>query len=101
MRKEIVDLSQKLEAQRIKNMAWWPQSELYKMERHASEPVFKAYRDARRAMGKEICELLDSVEEEMYLLKEAELQATYLQGISDCLDYLEKEDKEEAFKRVS
>ena len=30
--------------------------------------------------------LLDRVEEEWYLLKEAELQATYMQGISDGLE---------------
>ena len=30
--------------------------------------------------------VLDRVEEEWYLLKEAELQATYMQGISDGLE---------------
>lgn len=98
MRKEIVDLSQKLENQRIRNMAWWQESDIYKEEKRESEPVLRAYRAARHTMSRETCELLDSVEEEMYLLKEAELQATYLQGISDCLDYLEKE---EFYKRVS
>lgn len=92
MRKEIVELNQKLELEvhRIRNMAWWQQSEEYKEEKRISEPVLRAYREVRRTMSRETCELLDDVEEEMYLLKEAELQATYLQGISDCLDYLEK-----------
>ncbi len=100
MRKEIVELNQKmeLEAHRIRNMDWWPQSNIYKEEKRASEPIFRAYREVRRTMSRETCELLDDVEEEMYLLKEAELQATYLQGISDCLDYLEKE---EVYQRVS
>lgn len=100
MRKEIVELSQKLEANRIRNMAWWTHSDIYNEERSASEPVLRAYREARKSMSRETCELLDHVEEEMYLLKEAELQATYLQGISDCLDYLERE-KEELYQRVS
>lgn len=90
MRKEIVDLSQKLEVHRIRNMAWWQESDIYKTEVKESEAVLSAYQAVRSTMSKQTCELLDHVEEEMYLLKEAELQATYLQGISDCLDYLER-----------
>lgn len=101
MRKEIADLSRKLEIQRIRNMAWWPQSEIYRRERKASEPVFRVFWEARQKMEPELCRLLDNVEEEMYLLKEAELQATYLQGFSDCLDYLEKKEKRNPFRRVS
>lgn len=103
MRKDIAELSQKLESQRIQSMEWWKRSEIYEQELKASEPVLRAWQAARKQMSLDMCQLLDKVEEEMYLLKEAELQATYLQGISDCLDYLEQEGlaKPDLFKQVS
>ena len=64
MRKEIVELEQLLEIQRLQNMAWWELKEL----------------------SPELCAILDRIEEAWYLMKEAELQATYMQGISDGMD---------------
>lgn len=98
MRREILNLSRMLEAQRVRNMAWWYQSDDYDEELRASEPVLQAYEAARREMSPELCELLDCFEEEMFLLKEAELEATYLQGMSDGLDFLEKDA---SYRRVS
>ena len=72
MRKEIVELEQLLEIQRLQNMAWWETSDQYQEELEALSP--------------ELCAILDRIEEAWYLMKEAELQATYMQGISDGMD---------------
>ena len=76
MRKEIVEFEQHFEEQRIRSMAWWDNSARCREEKAASKEV----------MTPEARMLLDRVEEEWYLLKEAELQATYMQGISDGLE---------------
>ena len=39
-----------------------------------------------KELSPELCAILDRIEEEWYLMKEAELQATYMQGISDGMD---------------
>ena len=78
MRKEIVELEQLLEIQRLQNMAWWETSDQYQEELEASEEVRGEY--------EELCAILDRIEEAWYLMKEAELQATYMQGISDGMD---------------
>ena len=72
MRKEIVEFEQHFEEQRIRSMAWWDNSDDYELLKGKLTP------EARM--------LLDRVEEEWYLMKEAELQATYMQGISDGLE---------------
>jgi len=82
MRKEIVELEQLLEIQRLQNMAWWETSDQYQEELEASEEVREEYEE----MLKELSPELDRIEEAWYLMKEAELQATYMQGISDGMD---------------
>ena len=86
MRKEIVELEQNFEEQRIRHMAWWETSARYREEKEASREVLDAYEVLRGRLSPEAQMLLDQVEEEWYLMKEAELQATYMQGISDGLD---------------
>ena len=86
MRKEIVELEQFFEEQRIRHMAWWENSAKHREEREASREVMEAYEVLRGRLTPEARMLLEQVEEEWYLLKEAELQATYMQGISDGLD---------------
>ena len=72
MRKEIVELEQLLEIQRLQNMAWWETSD--------------QYQEMLKELSPELCAILDRIEEAWYLMKEAELQATYMQGISDGMD---------------
>ena len=79
MRKEIVELEQLLEIQRLQNMAWWETSDQYQEEREEYEEMLKE-------LSPELCAILDRIEEAWYLMKEAELQATYMQGISDGMD---------------
>ena len=86
MRKEIVGLEQTFEKQRIAHMAWWENSARCREETEASREVIDAYEQLKKTLTEEARILLDQVEEEWYLLKEAELQATYMQGISDGLD---------------
>lgn len=86
MRKEIVGLEQTFEEQRIAHMAWWEHSVRCREEKEASRAVMDAYEQLKETLTEEARMLLDQVEEEWYLLKEAELQATYMQGISDGLD---------------
>ena len=86
MRKEIVELELYFEEQRIRHMAWWETSAKYREEKAASGEVMEAYEVLRGSLAPEVRMLLDQVEEEWYLMKEAELQATYMQGISDGLD---------------
>ena len=76
MRKEIVELEQLLEIQRLQNMAWW----------ETSDQVREEYEEMLKELSPELCAILDRIEEEWYLMKEAELQATYMQGISDGMD---------------
>ncbi len=86
MRKEIVEFEQHFEEQRIRSMAWWDNSAKCREEKAASKEVMDAYETLKEELPLEARMLLDQVEEEWYLLKEAELQATYMQGISDGLD---------------
>lgn len=86
MRKEIVEFEQHFEEQRLRSMAWWDNSARCREEKVASKDVMDAYEVLKRELTPEARMLLDQVEEEWYLLKEAELQATYMQGISDGLD---------------
>ena len=86
MRKEIIGLEQTFEEQRIAHMAWWENSVRCIEELAASKAVMDAYKQLKETSTEEARMLLDQVEEEWYLLKEAELQATYMQGISDGLD---------------
>ena len=79
MRKEIVELEQLLEIQRLQNMAWWETSDQYQEELEASEEVREEYEEMLKELSPELCAIL-------YLMKEAELQATYMQGISDGMD---------------
>ena len=83
MRKEIVELEQLLEIQRLQNMAWWETSDQYQEELEASEEV---HEEMLNELSPELCAILDRIEEAWYLMKEAELQATYMQGISDGMD---------------
>ena len=83
MRKEIVELEQLLEIQRLQNMAWWETSDQYQ---EASEEVREEYEEMLKELSPELCAILDRIEEAWYLMKEAELQATYMQGISDGMD---------------
>ena len=55
-------------------------------EKAASKEVMDDYELLKGKLSPEARMLLDRVEEEWYLLKEAELQATYMQGISDGLE---------------
>ncbi len=86
MRKEIVEFEQHFEEQRLRSMAWWDNSAKFREEKEASKEVMAAYEILKGKLTPEARMLLDQVEEEWYLLKEAELQATYMQGISDGLD---------------
>ena len=86
MRKEIVELEQLLEIQRLQNMAWWETSYQYHEELEASEEVREEYEEMLKELSQELCAILDRIEEAWYLMKEAELQATYMQGISDGMD---------------
>ena len=83
MRKEIVELEQLLEIQRLQNMAWWETSDQYQEE---PEEVREEYEEMLKELSPELCAILDRIEEAWYLMKEAELQATYMQGISDGMD---------------
>ena len=86
MRKEIVEFEQHFEEQRIRSMAWWDNSAKCREEKAASKEVMDDYEILKGKLTPEARMLLDRVEEEWYLLKEAELQATYMQGISDGLE---------------
>ena len=86
MRKEIVELEQLLEIQRLQNMAWWETSDQYQEELEASDEVREEYEEMLKELSPELCAILDRIEEAWYLMKEAELQATYMQGISDGMD---------------
>ena len=44
------------------------------------------YEEMLKELSPELCAILDRIEEAWYLMKEAELQATYMQGISDGMD---------------
>lgn len=66
--------------------AWWDNSARYREEKAASKEVMDDYELLKGKLTSEARMLLDRVEEEWYLLKEAELQATYMQGISDGLE---------------
>ena len=52
----------------------------------ASEEVREEYEEMLKELSPELCAILDRIEEAWYLMKEAELQATYMQGISDGMD---------------
>lgn len=86
MRKEIVEFEQHFEEQRIRSMAWWDNSARCREEKAAQKEVMDDYEILKGKLSPEARMLLDRVEEEWYLLKEAELQATYMQGISDGLE---------------
>ena len=75
MRKEIVELEQLLEIQRLQNMAWWETSDQYQEELEASEEVREEYEEMLKELSPELCAILDRIEEAWYLMKEAELQA--------------------------
>ena len=47
MRKEIVELEQLLEIQRLQNMAWWETSDQYQEELEASEEVREEYEECQ------------------------------------------------------
>lgn len=96
MKKEIVELEALLEVQRLKNMAWWETSDRYLEELQASEDVYEEYEAMRQALSPKMRAVLDRVEEAWYLMKEAELHATYMQGISDGMEM-----KCEKFRKVS
>lgn len=96
MKREIVESEQLLEAQRLQNMAWWETSDWYMEELDASREVREDYQEMLKELSPELCAILDRIEEEWYLMKEAELQATYMQGISDGMDM-----HEEQLRRVS
>lgn len=96
MKREIVESEQLLEAQRLQNMAWWETSDWYMEEFEASREVREDYQEMLKELSPELCAILDRIEEEWYLMKEAELQATYMQGISDGMDM-----HEEQLRRVS
>ena len=55
MRKEIVELEQLLEIQRLQNMAWWETSDQYQEELEASEEVREEY--AERAFTGVVCDI--------------------------------------------
>ena len=78
MRKEIVELEQLLEIQRLQNMAWWETSDQYQEDLEASEEVREEYEEMLKELSPELCAILDRIEEAWYLMKEAELQATYI-----------------------
>ena len=44
------------------------------------------YEEMLKELSPELCAILDRIEEAWYLMKETELQATYMQGISDGMD---------------
>lgn len=86
MRKEIVELEQLLEIQRLQNMAWWETSDQYQEELEASEEVREEYEEMLKELHRSCVRYWIGLEEAWYLMKEAELQATYMQGISDGMD---------------
>ena len=61
-------------------------AEHYQEELEASEEVREEYEEMLKELSPELCAILDRIEEAWYLMKEAELQATYMQGISDGMD---------------
>ena len=72
-------------------MAWWETSDQYQEELEASEEVREEYEEMLKELSPELCAILDRIEEAWYLMKEAELQATYMQGISDGMEHAERE----------
>ena len=63
MRKEIVELEQLLEIQRLQNMAWWEISDQYQEELEASEEVREEYEEMLKELSPELCAILDRIEE--------------------------------------
>ena len=55
MRKEIVELEQLLEIQRLQNMAWWETSDQYQEELEASEEVREEYEEMLKELSPELC----------------------------------------------
>ena len=86
MRKEIVELEQLLEICICRTWHECGTSDQYQEELEASEEVREEYEEMLKELSPELCAILDRIEEAWYLMKEAELQATYMQGISDGMD---------------